>query len=142
MATSMSCIMVPLVTDDIGICKYLAGNRPFSSWISSVVLSSGTYREIRLLNALWTLTLQPSGVCRLWRMLLGCWDFIFLPTNGFSIKPLKVKLLAGEQKATESNSYRSDCCLRAFAPMLTFRQILECDRVDFRDGELMLTVAD
>ena len=26
----------------------------------------------------------------------------FLPTNGFSIKPLKVKLLAGEQKATEA----------------------------------------
>ena len=25
----------------------------------------------------------------------------FLPANGFSIKPLKVKLLAGEQKATE-----------------------------------------
>ena len=25
----------------------------------------------------------------------------FFPTNGFSIKPLKVKLLAGEQKATE-----------------------------------------
>ena len=24
-----------------------------------------------------------------------------MPTNGFSIKPLKVKLLAGEQKATE-----------------------------------------
>ena len=27
------------------------------------------------------------------------WDFNFLPTNGFSSKPLKVKLLA--QKATE-----------------------------------------
>ena len=25
-----------------------------------------------------------------------------LPTKGFSIKPLKVKLLAGEQKATET----------------------------------------
>ena len=24
-----------------------------------------------------------------------------MPTNGFSIKPLKVKLFAGEQKATE-----------------------------------------
>ena len=35
-------------------------------------------------------------------MLLGCWDFNFLPTNGFSIKPLKVKLLAGEQKASVS----------------------------------------
>ena len=27
-------------------------------------------------------------------------DFNLLPTNGFSIKPLKVKLLAGEQKVT------------------------------------------
>ena len=26
----------------------------------------------------------------------------FLPPNGFSTKPLKVKLLAGEQKATET----------------------------------------
>ena len=25
-----------------------------------------------------------------------------MPTNGFSIKPLKVKLFAGEQKATET----------------------------------------
>ena len=31
----------------------------------------------------------------------GCSDFNFLPTNGFSLKPQKVKLLAGEQKATE-----------------------------------------
>ena len=30
-----------------------------------------------------------------------------MPTNGFSIKPLKVKLLAGEQKATEICSDRS-----------------------------------
>ena len=36
----------------------------------------------------------------LWCILLGCQDFNFLPTNGISIKPLKVKLLAGEQKAT------------------------------------------
>ena len=28
--------------------------------------------------------------------------FTFLPTHGFSMKPLKVKLLAGEQKATEN----------------------------------------
>ena len=28
-------------------------------------------------------------------------SFIFLPTNGISMKPLKVKLLAGEQKATK-----------------------------------------
>ena len=32
----------------------------------------------------------------------GCLDFNFLPINGFAIKPLKVKLLAGEQKATEN----------------------------------------
>ena len=37
----------------------------------------------------------------LWCILIGCQDFNLLPTNGFSIKPLKVKLLAGEQKATE-----------------------------------------
>ena len=37
----------------------------------------------------------------LWCILLGCSDFNFLPTNGFSIKPLKVKLLAGQLEATE-----------------------------------------
>ena len=31
----------------------------------------------------------------------GCWDFNFLPTDGVSIKPLKVKLFAGEQQATK-----------------------------------------
>ena len=31
----------------------------------------------------------------------GCWDFDLLPTNGFSVKLLEVKLLAGEQNATE-----------------------------------------
>ena len=36
----------------------------------------------------------------LWCILLGCEDFNFLPTNGFSIQPLKVERLAGEQKAT------------------------------------------
>ena len=36
----------------------------------------------------------------LWCILLGGQDFNFLPTNGFSIKPLTVKLLAVEQKAT------------------------------------------
>ena len=35
------------------------------------------------------------------RFLLGCWDCNFSPTNGFPIKPLKVKLVAGQQKATE-----------------------------------------
>ena len=30
----------------------------------------------------------------------------FLPTNGFSIKPPRVKLLAGEQKATEHGQTR------------------------------------
>ena len=35
-----------------------------------------------------------------------------MPTNGFSIKPLKqVKLLAGEQKATEQNCSRAFLCL-------------------------------
>ena len=39
-----------------------------------------------------------------------------MPTNGFSIKPLKVKVLAGEQKATEFCLHREkryhhfDCC--------------------------------
>ena len=37
----------------------------------------------------------------LWCIFLGCEDFNFLPTNGFFIQPPKVKLLAGEQKATE-----------------------------------------
>ena len=32
-----------------------------------------------------------------WCILLGCSDFNCLPTNGFSIKQPKVKLLAGEQ---------------------------------------------
>ena len=41
-----------------------------------------------------------NNTAALWCILLGCQDFNFLPTNGFSIKPLKVKLLAGEQKAT------------------------------------------
>ena len=36
-------------------------------------------------------------------MLLRCSAFNCLPTNGVSIKPLKVKLLAGEQKATEKH---------------------------------------
>ena len=41
-------------------------------------------------------------------ILLGFYDFNFLPTNGFSIKPLKVKLFAGEQKAPEE---RYDFCI-------------------------------
>ena len=50
---------------------------------------------------------EPSKWCPLWRILLGCWDLNFLPTSGFSVKPLKglkVKnqLLAGEHKANES----------------------------------------
>ena len=32
----------------------------------------------------------------------------FLPTNGLSIKPLKVKLLAGEQKATELRRFQAE----------------------------------
>ena len=45
-------------------------------------------------------------------------DFNLLPTTGFSITPLKVKLLAGEQKATEISLY---------APhILTHAQVLFC----------------
>ena len=36
-----------------------------------------------------TIKLRQAYVCILWR--IGCWDFNFLPTNGFSTKPLKVK---------------------------------------------------
>ena len=39
-------------------------------------------------------------------ILLGCWDFNFLLTNGFSNKP-QVKLLAEEQKATEGSNGKS-----------------------------------
>ena len=35
-----------------------------------------------------------------------------MPTNGFSINPLKVKLLAGEQKATESSTVTWEHCQR------------------------------
>ena len=46
-----------------------------------------------------------ARVVILWRQVFFvafCLDvFGFLPTNGFCIKPLKVKLSAGEQKATE-----------------------------------------
>ena len=45
-------------------------------------------------------------VCLLLRILLGGWDFNLLPTSGFSMKPLKVKLVAGEQKATQSPPWR------------------------------------
>ena len=60
----------------------------------------------KLLLDSWTLFGRRSTISRVlpalpWRILLGCLDFNFWPTNGFSIKPLKVKLLAGEQKATE-----------------------------------------
>ena len=41
----------------------------------------------------------------LWCILLGCSDFNFLPTSGFFIKPLKAKLLAGEQKATKCSLF-------------------------------------
>ena len=42
----------------------------------------------------------------------GRWDFNFVPTHGVSIKPLKVELLAGEQKATEVRM-----CKKANAPI-------------------------
>ena len=41
----------------------------------------------------------------LWCILLGCLDFNFLPTDGFTVKTPKVKLLAGEQKATELSGW-------------------------------------
>ena len=54
-------------------------------------------------------------------ILLACWDFTFLPTNGFSIKPLRVKLLAGEQKATET----CQVCLKAHFETLGFQRPLK-----------------
>ena len=39
-----------------------------------------------------------------------------MPTNGFAIKPLKVKLLAGEQKATEFRL----CAVLKFCNILKF----------------------
>ena len=54
-----------------------------------------------------------------------------MPTSGFSIKPLKVKLSAGEQKATEvsavqlrartaSNAFRATLQLHCFPAQLAF----------------------
>ena len=43
------------------------------------------------------------GSPNLWCILLGCWDVNLLPTNGFPLKPLKVKLLAGEQSLQPRN---------------------------------------
>ena len=38
----------------------------------------------------------------------GCWDFkFFAELMGVSIEPLKARLLAGEQKATEKSSHCS-----------------------------------
>ena len=53
----------------------------------------------------------------------------FLPTNGFSIKPLEVKLLAGEQKLTEAwckrmwrlNVSSSEPCFTSISILCTFR---------------------
>ena len=55
---------------------------------SPVPLAALSVLEAWLINTLWCIS-------------FGCLDFSFLPTNGCSIKLLKVKLLAGEQKATE-----------------------------------------
>ena len=41
-----------------------------------------------------------------------------MPTNGFSIKPLKVELLAGEQKATEF-------CISVWDPKLNWSPLAE-----------------
>ena len=64
------------------------------------------HRELRrngVSAARWTVNKKP--VCEeycLWCILPSNVRTNFLPTHGFSIKPLNVKLLAGEQKATES----------------------------------------
>ena len=45
---------------------------------------------------------------------------VFCQTHGFSIKPLKVQLLAGEQKATEKGEQKATekvpCCFQAWKP--------------------------
>ena len=43
---------------------------------------------------------EPTGEPLLWCILLGHQAFNSCQLKGFSIKPLKVKLIAGEQKAT------------------------------------------
>ena len=46
-----------------------------------------------------------------------------MPTNGLSIEPLKLKLLAGEQKATEK------FCERGYSPLKTdLRQLSRAGR--------------
>ena len=49
------------------------------------------------------------------RFAKGCWEINFLPTNGFSTKPLEVKLSAGEQKATKRSS-PPERCIRLRCP--------------------------
>ena len=55
------------------------------------------------------------GVSPLVHVAKGCWDFNFLP-NGFSIQPLKVKLSAGEQKATERIWTHLSCSMYPATP--------------------------
>ena len=54
--------------------------------------------------------------------MLGCWDLNFWPTNGFSIKPLKVKLLAGKQKATYGKDSDSTSSIYLKSSKPAFRQ--------------------
>ena len=50
------------------------------------------------------------------------WEFDFLPTNGFSIQPLKVSLLAGEQKATRFGG----CAKKSNVSQLDHRGLPRC----------------
>ena len=68
---------------------------------------------------------KSEYILNLWCMLLGGKDFNFLPTNWFSINPLKVKLLAGEQKATEE-------CMGFWLIYLACCSVLDSDPVDSR----------
>ena len=69
---------------------------------------------------------SPPEEQLIWRILLGCSDSNFLPTNGCSIKPLKVKLLAGELKATKTRSpSKEDPHKKKKTPTTTPRACLE-----------------
>ena len=55
-----------------------------------------------------------------------------MPTNGFSIQPLKVKLLAGEQKATEGRRQ-----FRKAHKMLLWSSLLsDLEKKGFGDGHM------
>ena len=60
--------------------------------------SDGHLESVIFVDAVFAIKLS---MLTLWCILLGCWDFNLLPTNGLSLKKLKVELLAGVPKATE-----------------------------------------